>query len=375
MSIPAAITPTFGIRIVCLPKGYDTNDAVKILVENIMCLGMVKDIHIQTRKIDNNNNNTQRDYTSAYVEFTEFNPMHHVIAYLISLPVGMTAKLLTNNYYYNFEWPNGQGNMTHLSLQKTDIRENRNTAAATITTTNPLELPAGTWTSLHIPVLTSKMILDGAPFIPTEHLQDFIENKVAIGKVRRIDFVEREDMYVDTNGAIHHRKPEEEEAETPETETEQTPILAAFIHMECWFDNKKAQKMRQNLDAYGQYHMRGYDELASHQFRGMNGNNAFFIFKINHKPIPDADGKLNIHQLSSMNAKLKEELANRDAEIENLKAQIQQQQVQVVAAAVAVVTDDDRDEEYDDSDAEKEHVLLCKMEVQTQKQMYREKRD
>ena len=34
-----------------------------------------------------------------------------------------------------------------------------------------------------------------------------------------------------------------------------------------------------------------------------------------------------------------------------------------------------RDEEYDDSDAEKEHVLLCKMEVQTQKQMYREKRD
>lgn len=319
--------PTFGVRIVCLPKGYDNYEKVKELVEKTMLLGMVKRIHFQQNKNYNNNNN-DRDYMSAHVDFVAFNPISGTIANFNSLPFGTSIKLPTG--YCEFYWPNGQGRMTHLSVQKIEIIN------------TPLELPEGSWTSLHIPVLTNTMLLDGVPFIPIEHLQDFIENKIVIGKVKRIDFVERDDMYVDANGAIHNRKAEEEAAEAaaaaagadlepgevvevgPETEMEKTktPVIAAFIHMECWFDNRHVQKIRNNLDTYGQYHMRGYSGSASHQFQGVNGGNPFFIFKINHRPIPDADGKLNIHQLAAMNTKLKEELADRDEEIERLKKEL-----------------------------------------------------
>ena len=304
-------TPAFGVRIVCLPKGYDNFEKVKELIE--MRLGMVKHINIQHNKI--NNKNSDRVYMSAYVDFVAFHPISSTIASLSSLPFGTSIKLPTG--YCDFFWPNGKGRMTHLSVQKI---ENIN---------QPLKLPEGTWTSLHIPVLTNTMMLDGVPFILTEHLQDFVENKLAIGRVRRIDFVERDDMYIDNvTGAICHRKTEEEvgaelELEPGEIpEPDETPVLAAFIHMEYWFKNKNVQKLRHDLDTYGQSHVRGYngsDTHHHHQFQGMNGDDPFFIFKINHKPIPDADGKLNIQQLASMNTQLKEELADRDTEIENLK--------------------------------------------------------
>lgn len=305
--IPA---PAFGVRIVCLPKGYDNFEKVKELIEETMLLGMVKHIHIQHNK---NNNNNNRVYMSAYVDFVAFHSMSSTIISLRSLPYGKSLKLPTG--YCDFFWPNGQGRMTHLSVQKI---ENIN---------KPLELPKGAWTSLHIPVLTNTMMLDGVPFILTDHLQDFIETKIAIGKVKRIDFVERDDMYVDTTGTICHRNTEEQVAgpelepgEVPETEDTQIPVMAAFIHMECWFKNRNVQKLRHDLDTYGQSHVRGYSGLDTHQFQCINGDNQFFIFKINHRPIPEIDDvKLNIHQLASMNTKLKEELFDRDTEIERLK--------------------------------------------------------
>ena len=142
-------------------------------------------------------------------------------------------------------------------------------------------------------------------FNPREHLQDFIENKLAIGKVRRIDFVERDDIFINEEGKIYHIIPNLDEngsPKIPETETNPEPnILAAFIHMECWYSNQKTQQIRYNLDTHGQFHMRGYNDLYGfHNFYGKNGNEHYFVLKINHKPIPDADGKLNVHQLLSL---------------------------------------------------------------------------
>jgi hypothetical protein len=56
----------------------------------------------------------------------------------------------------------------------------------------------------------------------------------------------------------------------------------------------------------------GNQSQFDHPFR-------YFVFKINHKPIPDADGKLNIHQLAALKTKHEAQLEEAYSEIESLK--------------------------------------------------------
>jgi hypothetical protein len=161
---------------------------------------------------------------------------------------------------------------------------------------NKIEFKEGDWTSLYIPIIPTDMMLDGNRF-ESRHLQDFIENKIQIGKVRRIDFVDRDDLeYFD----------------------ESNPIKAAFIHMEFWFDNYNANILRNALNSKGEHRQRGYhDGMKMNKFVAENKENMFryFVFKINHKPIPDADGKLNIHQLAALKTKHEEEIKKLKEEL------------------------------------------------------------
>ena len=321
-----------GIKIACLPRDFDTIEKTKVLVEQILQLGIVKSIKLKNKNIDT------RTITTALIEFSQFNYESPIVKNLAPLPENYTFEY--KHPVFVFVWPDGRGHMKHLSLQKyliTNILSYPPNLSNEI-----LGLPDGAWTSIHIPVLTN-MFLDVGNgihqvFNPREHLQDFIENKLAIGKVRRIDFVERDDIFVNQEGKIYHIVPNVDEdgsPKNPETETKPEPnVLAAFIHMEFWFNNQKTQQIRYNLDTHGQFHMRGFNDLYGfHNFYGKNGNEHYFVLKINHKPIPDADGKLNVHQLTAMNVKLKEEFANYEAEIKRLSQEnldlIQRLQTQI----------------------------------------------
>jgi len=169
-----------------------------------------------------------------------------------------------------------------------------------------MQIPEGEWTSLYVPMIPNDMLLCGYEF-KAMHLQDFIENKLQIGKVRRIDFVDRDDL-IQFN--------------------EENPIQAAFIHMLCWYDNYNAHMLRNALNTKGEMRQRGFHngrEMLKFTGKETQTENYFryFVFKINHKPIPDADGKLNIHQLAALKTKHEAELVEAHAEVERLKQEIE----------------------------------------------------
>jgi hypothetical protein len=169
-----------------------------------------------------------------------------------------------------------------------------------------MQIQEGEWTSLYIPMIPTDMHLSGLKF-SKDNIQDFIENKIKIGRVRRIDFVDRDDM--------------------PSFDEKTNPIQAAFIHMQVWYDNYNAHMLRNTINQKGEIRQRGYhDGKQMIRFTAKEGTveNMFryFVFKINHKPIPDADGKLNIHQLAALKTKYEAELEEARAEITRLKEEL-----------------------------------------------------
>jgi len=306
---------TFGIKISILPRGYETSQSVKILVENILHLGKVDNVTVKNKRIVDHSG--EQIFKTAYIEFTYVNTLNPTIVQIISLPIGTPVKLYTNeiNIYEPLVWPgvSNYGPMSHLSLQAFEV----------VPMNAPLQLGDGVWTSLHIPVLTEMDMInengDKKRFLPREHLQYLIENSLFLGKVRRIDFVERDDMRITPEGRIVHIDPET----APETAGD-GGVLAAFIHMEMWYNNKNTQRIRYSLDTHSQYHVKGSDELDGyHKFVSTyDGNDRYFVFKINHKPIPDADGKLNIHQLAAIKTKLEDELEKLKKENQEMAARL-----------------------------------------------------
>jgi len=188
-----------------------------------------------------------------------------------------------------------------------------------------MDLKEDEWTGLYIPVIPSDMALNGTAFDARRDLQDFIEAKMQIGKVRRIDFVDRDDL--------------------PNYDETENPVLAAFIHMEAWYDNYNAHMLRNAINEKGEVRQRGYHDgkqMIRFLNTGADNNvNAFryFVFKINHKPIPDADGKLNIHQLAALKTKHEAELAEAYDEIERLKEELARLKPEVMVSPETNVVD------------------------------------
>ena len=300
------------IRIVSLPKGCDHANGVIDLVQNVLGLGRVGSVCI------NDNKNKNKKFSCATVDMKTWNTGSQNTCSLLNalqvLPYNTTVKVFTS--FQQFQWLNGAP-MKHLSIQLLEEEEEEEEYQEE-EFLPLLSLPADAWTSLHIPVLPNDMCIDGKPFGPSD-LQDFIENKMCIGTVKRIDFVERDDMVQTANGQIRHL----EEGELADDEQGEKPITAAFIHMQNWYSTNITNAMRHTLDKHGQYHIRGYygpdnyNDFRAFYQQSDNGTQKtkYFVFKINHRPIPDADDKLNIHQLAAIKTK-------QDAEIEALKQKV-----------------------------------------------------
>jgi hypothetical protein len=175
-----------------------------------------------------------------------------------------------------------------------------------------MELAAGDWNSIYIPYLSNQLVLmnhyDAVhPFLP-KYLRDFLEKVVRIGKVRRIDFVDRD------------------------VPSSTVPVKAAFVHFEYWYDTQTARNLREKLNTYGQYRQKGYiykgkkcnfyQSMTTYQDGTIRPG--YFDIRINHKPIEETDCDRNIHQLYAENLLLERELAERNARIEELQRELQQ---------------------------------------------------
>jgi len=183
------------------------------------------------------------------------------------------------------------------------------------------------WTSLYIPNIVdglcvspakqkwtlaniSNMNFDKRKAFNSEDLQDYIENTLCLGKVRRIDFVETVSTTIQTS---------------------------AFVHFDWWCYNTTALNLRKALDSCGNYRRHTFyvssvgtnDHMQCFGFHTMNPpTQRFLMFMINQNPIPDSDSKLNIHQLAAINTSLEQrvQVAEQQAKDAEKRAKDAEQQ-------------------------------------------------
>ena len=212
-------------------------------------------------------------------------------------------------------WENGD-NMTHLSIRTATEGSGKpkevppSTTAAAAATSEPenMELSNDDWKSVYIPILPSNMYVNN-PIDNSYHtfqprnLKSLLENELRLGKVQSVDFIDR-DL---ENGQV---------------------VKSAFIHFEYWYNNNNAKFLRDKLNTSGQFKQKGfYDGSNTHRFMVRNDNGdkvpGYFVFKINHKPIPEVEETdLNMSQLVAANKVLEEKMAERDELIEKLQAEL-----------------------------------------------------
>jgi len=159
-----------------------------------------------------------------------------------------------------------------------------------------MELEVDAWTSIYIPVLSDKLVLknhnDMINKFQPKFLRDFLEKVLRIGKVRRIDYVDRD------------------------IPNSSTPVKAAFVHFEYWYDTQTARNLREKLNTYGQFRQKGYmykgKRCNFYQHSGDITDPArpgYFDIRINHKPIEETECDWNIHQLYAENQRLEKEMS------------------------------------------------------------------
>ena len=134
--------------------------------------------------------------------------------------------------------------------------------------------------SVYIPVLPKDMSLDGEHLFDESTLINYFEEKIQLGKVNRIDYVEKK---LPNNGTN----------------------ISAFVHFDIWYET--AENMLYDLKEESEIRLNGYWTPNRRQYiniRSMNNLalHRYFAVRINRTPIPEVKvPELNIHQLIASN--------------------------------------------------------------------------
>jgi hypothetical protein len=304
--------PEFGgsLHITCLPAKYTNIETLKELVEELVPIGKVKDVRI-AKKTDSKNN---RSFQSAFIDFEYWYNSESTRCLLMELfnvtrfengepTYTQSIQIFSNEQFFWDEAETMKMKCLSVRFSKKGIATQENAGKSP----QKLELSTEQWNSLYIPCLPKEILFDtdkGPSYINENSLQYFIEKNLQLGKIKRIDFVDREVV-----------------------ENEQTLIVkAAFIHFEYWNDNNNAKFLRNKLDTEGQFRQKGYYNGKNMMWFYSEENGAktprYFVFKINYKPIPEAETDLNIHQLLAANKKLEEVVLEKDELIKKLMEEL-----------------------------------------------------
>lgn len=295
------------LQLVSLPIEYNTEEGVRQLFEDILRIGKVTDVRIIERKNYNQRLRSEVVTYTAFIDFENWNNTQAVsdlLKYITENTKDSRKSSITAVIKDQIHWSNGE-TMTHLSIREARVGSGK---VETINNTSEsIELNDEDWSSLYIPILPINMSIQHPDnttntFQP-RNLKSFIENELKIGKVLRVDFIDRELE----DGQI---------------------VKSVFIHFESWNNNSNAKFLRDKLNNEGQFKQKGYyDGYNMHKFLVRNDNAekvpGYFVFKINHKPIPDvATTELNMSQLVAANKVLEEKMAEKDELIEKLQAEL-----------------------------------------------------
>lgn len=296
------------LHLVSLPIEYSSEDGVYMLFEKVLNIGKVESVRIIERKNYNQRLRSEIVTKTAFVDFKSWNNTTSVQDLYRLLTTQSKSQVRSNSIRVittaPIHWDNGD-NMTHLSLREARVGSG-NVEPETSNKPDGLLLNAEDWNSLYIPVFPTNMYIQHTDntsntFQP-RHLKMFIENELNLGKVQRVDFIDRE-------------------------LEDSTTAKSVFIHFESWNNNTNAKFLREKLNTTGQFKQKGYYDRGMHRFMIRNDNGdkvpGYFVFKINHKPIPEVEStELNMSQVVAANKVLEEKMAERDEEIRALKAEL-----------------------------------------------------
>lgn len=300
------------LQLVSLPSEYNSKDGVKELIEEVLRIGKVDSVHIIKRKNYNHRLHTEVITNTAFIDFISWNstPSVEELYRLLNLESNLQGRTnsITAITSTPIHWDNGD-TMTHLSIREARVGSGK-VETETITAAasdEGLVLAQDDWNSLYIPVLPNNMYIQHPDnttntFQP-RHLKMFIENDLKLGKVQRVDFIDRE---LDDSKIV---------------------VKSVFIHFESWNNNTNTKFLREKLNTVGQFKQKGYYDGGMHRILVRNDNGdklpGYFVFKINHKPIPEVgETELNMSQLVAANKVLEEKLAERDEEIRALNEKL-----------------------------------------------------
>ena len=155
--------------------------------------------------------------------------------------------------------------------------------------------------SLYIPVLPKDMSLDGEHLFSEAALTNYFEEKIQLGKVNRIDYVEKK---LPNNGTN----------------------ISAFVHFEIWYET--AENMLYDLKEESEIRLNGYWTPNRRQYiniRSMNNLalHRYFAVRINRTPIPEVKvPELNIHQLISSNKFMENLIEEQKIKMEAMEEKI-----------------------------------------------------
>tara|TARA_B110000285_G_scaffold231802_1_gene301321 strand:- start:2118 stop:3158 length:1041 start_codon:yes stop_codon:yes gene_type:complete len=298
------------LQLVSLPIEYNDEESVKKLFENVLHIGTVTNVRIIERKNYNQRLRSEVVTHTAFIDFENWNNTEAVncMLYYINNTTQNTNNArktsITAVIKEEIHWNNGE-NMTHLSIREARVGSGK--VESSNDTNELIELNGDDWNSLYIPILPANMSIhhpdNTTNTFQPRNLKSFIENELRLGKVLRVDFIDRELE----DGQL---------------------VKSVFIHFENWNNNANANFLREKLNKEGQFKQKGYyDGYNMHKFMVRNDNAdkvpGYFVFKINHKPIPDVSTtELNMSQLIAANKVLEEKMTERDELIEKLQAEL-----------------------------------------------------
>ena len=155
--------------------------------------------------------------------------------------------------------------------------------------------------SLYIPVLPKDMSLDGEHLFGEATLKNYFEEKIQLGKVNRIDYVEKK---LPNNGTN----------------------ISVFVHFDMWYET--AENMLYDLKEESEIRLNGYWRSNRSQYINIRSTNnialhRYFAARINRTPIPEVKvPELNIHQLISSNKFMEKLIEEQKIKMEAMEEKI-----------------------------------------------------
>lgn len=303
MSTSTVVT---AFRIVSLPAGYITEAGVTDLIENVLDIGSVASIDVQQRAFNG------VPYHTAFVGMGQWTDKEYASNLLEQLSEAGKDTVAMAFAGQTFVWPNGKP-MNHLSFKALDhmpkvLGGTSQSIQPNVSSEWPLS--ESDWKSLYIPCIPDDLcVFDGQATYKfgTEYLKFMIEKGLNLGEVSRIDFVNQQ--------------------------KDDRTVKSAYVHFTKWNDTRQVEELRNQLNTVGSMKYYSFGGQASGHFKlkgaiteksgALKEINRYLVFKINHKPIPDAPDGANAAQLSAANVFLENLVKDKDAEIVALRIQLE----------------------------------------------------